>query len=68
MNTFTRFIIPRLFFLLIMKNILNYGSNSIDEFFSVPHICQSGETLSSTQYSTSPGGKGKKKRGRGDLL
>jgi ribokinase len=51
-----------------MKNILNYGSNSIDEFFSVPHICQSGETLSSTQYSTSPGGKGKKKRGRGDLL
>lgn len=41
--------------------ILNYGSVNIDEFFSVPHICLSGETLSSTNYVVRAGGKGKKK-------
>ncbi|KAG1451829.1 hypothetical protein G6F46_009985 [Rhizopus delemar] len=38
--------------------ILNYGSVNIDEFFFVPHICQSGETLSSTEYVVRAGGKG----------
>ncbi|KAG2230598.1 hypothetical protein INT48_004459 [Thamnidium elegans] len=38
--------------------ILNYGSVNIDEFFSVPHICSSGETLSSTNYVVRAGGKG----------
>ncbi|KAI8334855.1 Ribokinase-like protein [Choanephora cucurbitarum] len=41
-----------------MAKILNYGSSNIDEFFIVPHICQSGETLSSTQYVVRAGGKG----------
>lgn len=38
--------------------ILNYGSINIDEFFHVPHICKSGETLSSTEYALRAGGKG----------
>ncbi|RCH87904.1 hypothetical protein CU097_005504 [Rhizopus azygosporus] len=41
-----------------MSRILNYGSVNIDEFFSVPHICQPGETLSSTEYIVRAGGKG----------
>ncbi|ORX52793.1 Ribokinase-like protein [Hesseltinella vesiculosa] len=41
-----------------MKRILNYGSTNIDEFFIVPHICQSGETLLSTQHFVRAGGKG----------
>ncbi|KAI8099477.1 PfkB domain-containing protein [Halteromyces radiatus] len=41
-----------------MGKILNYGSTNIDEFFSVPHICKSGETLSSTNYFVRAGGKG----------
>lgn len=39
--------------------ILNYGSFNLDQFFSVPHICQSGETLSSTNFYIRAGGKGK---------
>jgi ribokinase len=42
--------------------ILNYGSVNVDEFFSVPHICLSGETLSSTEYFVRAGGKGKEKK------
>lgn len=46
------------FYKLKMSKILNYGSVNIDEFFFVPHICQSGETLSSTEYVVRAGGKG----------
>jgi ribokinase len=42
-----------------MGKILNYGSTNIDEFFIVPHICKSGETLSSNNYFVRAGGKGK---------
>lgn len=38
--------------------ILNYGSFNLDQFFTVPHICQSGETLSSTDFYVRAGGKG----------
>lgn len=41
-----------------MSKILNYGSVNIDEFFTVPHICKSGETMSSTGYVVRAGGKG----------
>ncbi|SAM05912.1 hypothetical protein [Absidia glauca] len=41
-----------------MGKILNYGSTNIDEFFIVPHICKSGETLSSNNYFVRAGGKG----------
>ncbi|KAI8370549.1 Ribokinase-like protein [Radiomyces spectabilis] len=41
-----------------MGKILNYGSINIDEFFAVPHICRSGETMSSTDYFVRAGGKG----------
>ncbi|RCH81517.1 hypothetical protein CU098_007505 [Rhizopus stolonifer] len=41
-----------------MSKIINYGSVNIDEFFTVPHICASGETLSSTEYVVRAGGKG----------
>lgn len=46
----------------MVGRILNYGSVNVDEFFSVPHICQSGETLSSTEYFVRAGGKGKKEK------
>ncbi|CAO3620895.1 unnamed protein product [Mucor hiemalis] len=42
----------------MVGKILNYGSVNVDEFFSVPHICLSGETLSSTEYFVRAGGKG----------
>ncbi|KAL7318438.1 hypothetical protein PS15m_001683 [Mucor circinelloides] len=41
-----------------MSKILNYGSVNVDESFIVPHICLSGETLSSTDYVVRAGGKG----------
>lgn len=41
-----------------MSKILNYGSINVDESFTVPHICLSGETLSSTDYVVRAGGKG----------
>jgi ribokinase len=41
-----------------MSKILNYGSVNIDEFFTVPHIALSGETLSSSGYFVRAGGKG----------
>jgi ribokinase len=50
------------------KKILNYGSVNIDEFFSVPHICLTGETLSSTEYFVRAGGKGIKAKKRYDTL
>ncbi|CAE6516611.1 unnamed protein product [Rhizoctonia solani] len=34
------------------------GSINMDEFFKVPHIVNPGETISSTEYSQRPGGKG----------
>ncbi|KAI9031760.1 Ribokinase-like protein [Phycomyces nitens] len=42
----------------MVGKILNYGSINIDEFFTVPHICKSGETLSSSSYTMRAGGKG----------
>ncbi|ORZ25784.1 Ribokinase-like protein [Absidia repens] len=41
-----------------MGKILNFGSTNVDEFFIVPHICKSGETLSSNNYFVRAGGKG----------
>ncbi|KAM0747265.1 Ribokinase-like protein [Meredithblackwellia eburnea MCA 4105] len=41
-----------------MGKILVRGSINIDEFFNVPHIVNSGETISSTGYSKRAGGKG----------
>ncbi|CAG8597111.1 17600_t:CDS:2 [Acaulospora morrowiae] len=38
--------------------ILVIGSINIDEFFTVPHIVLSGETVTSTNYTKRPGGKG----------
>lgn len=43
----------------MVGKILNYGSVNIDESFSVPHICLTGETLSSTNYFVRAGGKGR---------
>ncbi|KAG2199243.1 hypothetical protein INT47_010618 [Mucor saturninus] len=42
----------------MVGKILNYGSFNIDESFSVPHICLSGETMFSTEYYVRAGGKG----------
>ncbi len=39
-------------------NILNFGSLNIDLVYSVPHIAQPGETISSTQHCVFAGGKG----------
>ncbi|GBC09057.1 hypothetical protein RclHR1_08590008 [Rhizophagus clarus] len=38
--------------------ILTFGSINIDEFFEVPHIVSSGETITSSKYSQRAGGKG----------
>ncbi|ORY59895.1 Ribokinase-like protein [Leucosporidium creatinivorum] len=38
--------------------LLVRGSINIDEFFVLPHIVRSGETISSTDYSKRAGGKG----------
>ncbi|CAG8529244.1 8164_t:CDS:2 [Paraglomus occultum] len=38
--------------------VLVFGSINIDDFFAVPHIVQSGETLHSTGYQKRAGGKG----------
>ncbi|ORY95838.1 Ribokinase-like protein [Syncephalastrum racemosum] len=42
----------------MVGKILNYGSFNLDQFFTVPHICKSGETLSSTDFYVRAGGKG----------
>lgn len=42
----------------MVGKILNYGSVNIDESFSVPHICLTGETMFSTEYFVRAGGKG----------
>ncbi len=41
-----------------MKRVLNLGSLNIDFVYQVPHVVVGGETLSSTDYSQHPGGKG----------
>ncbi len=41
-----------------MNRILVFGSINIDHTYEVPHIVHSGETISSTAYRTSWGGKG----------
>ncbi|KAG0289305.1 hypothetical protein BGZ98_003908, partial [Dissophora globulifera] len=38
--------------------VLVYGSINIDDFYVVPHIVRSGETISSSSYTVSAGGKG----------
>lgn len=38
--------------------VFNYGSINIDHIYRVPHLVQSGETLSSTHYQQVLGGKG----------
>ncbi|CAI2170318.1 7804_t:CDS:2 [Funneliformis geosporum] len=38
--------------------VLTFGSINIDEFFEVPHIVSSGETITSSKYSQKAGGKG----------
>jgi ribokinase len=38
--------------------ILNFGSLNIDHVYEVPYFLHPGETLSSTKYSSFPGGKG----------
>lgn len=40
------------------QKILSYGSLNIDRVYSVPHIVQPGETISSTAYNEYVGGKG----------
>ncbi|KAF9092777.1 hypothetical protein BGX29_010289 [Mortierella sp. GBA35] len=37
--------------------VLVYGSINIDDFYVVPHIVRSGETISSSSYTVSAGGK-----------
>ncbi|KAF9428125.1 hypothetical protein BGZ76_002055 [Entomortierella beljakovae] len=41
-----------------MPKVLVYGSINIDDFYVVPHIVRSGETISSSSYTVSAGGKG----------
>ncbi|KAF9928369.1 hypothetical protein FBU30_002407 [Linnemannia zychae] len=43
---------------LTKPRVLVYGSINIDDFYVVPHIVRSGETLLSNSYSVSAGGKG----------
>ncbi|KAI8361141.1 Ribokinase-like protein [Mortierella sp. GBAus27b] len=43
---------------LSKPKVLVYGSINIDDFYVVPHIVRSGETISSTSYNVSAGGKG----------
>ncbi|KAH7030389.1 Ribokinase [Linnemannia elongata] len=43
---------------LTKPKVLVYGSINIDDFYVVPHIVRSGETISSTSYTVSAGGKG----------
>ncbi|CAG8609328.1 14692_t:CDS:2 [Dentiscutata erythropus] len=43
---------------MVGPKILIFGSINIDEFFNVPHIVISGETISSTKYTQKAGGKG----------
>ncbi|RIA81529.1 Ribokinase-like protein [Glomus cerebriforme] len=40
------------------SKILTFGSINIDEFFEVPHIVSSGETITSSKYTQRAGGKG----------
>ncbi|KAL8276128.1 hypothetical protein RQP46_011477 [Phenoliferia psychrophenolica] len=42
----------------VTGRVLVRGSINIDEFFNVPHIVKSGETIASTGYSRRGGGKG----------
>ncbi|KAJ3379822.1 hypothetical protein HDU92_006434 [Lobulomyces angularis] len=39
-------------------SILNFGSINIDEVYSVDHICLAGETIHSTNFKVTEGGKG----------
>ncbi|CAB4401061.1 unnamed protein product [Rhizophagus irregularis] len=39
--------------------VLTFGSINIDEFFEVPHIVSSGETITSSKYCQRAGGKAK---------
>jgi ribokinase len=39
-------------------NVINFGSYSIDNVYSVPHFVKPGETLPSLDYQVHPGGKG----------
>ncbi|KAJ3159533.1 hypothetical protein HDU86_001542 [Geranomyces michiganensis] len=41
-----------------MPKVLCFGSVNVDDVFVVPHIVLTGETISSSQYSVHPGGKG----------
>nr|CAG8482329.1 15503_t:CDS:2 [Entrophospora candida] len=41
-----------------MIKVLVIGSINIDDYFQVPHIIQSGETLTSSKYDQKAGGKG----------
>ncbi|KAG0239305.1 hypothetical protein BGW41_007790 [Actinomortierella wolfii] len=41
-----------------MGKVLVYGSINIDDFYVVPHIVRSGETISSVSHNVSAGGKG----------
>ncbi|KAF9104295.1 hypothetical protein BGX27_010146 [Mortierella sp. AM989] len=43
---------------LTKPKVLVYGSINIDDFYVVPHIVRSGETISSTSNTVSAGGKG----------
>ncbi|KAF9316384.1 hypothetical protein BG003_002020 [Podila horticola] len=43
---------------LTKPKVLVYGSINIDDFYVVPHIVRSGETISSSSYTVSAGGKG----------
>jgi len=38
--------------------VLNFGSLNIDKVYRTPHIVRPGETISSTELLTNPGGKG----------
>lgn len=40
------------------RKVLNFGSLNIDHVYRVPHVVQVGETISSTDLHTYPGGKG----------
>ncbi|KAG0256014.1 hypothetical protein DFQ27_005958, partial [Actinomortierella ambigua] len=43
---------------LTKPKVLVYGSINIDDFYVVPHIVRSGETISSTSHNVGAGGKG----------
>ncbi|KAJ3180523.1 hypothetical protein HDU87_002032 [Geranomyces variabilis] len=41
-----------------MPKVLCFGSVNVDDVFVVPHIVLTGETISSSEYTVHPGGKG----------